>query len=521
MRLTYKLSLGMATALTIALGIDDLVGVRRSMSDYEADVLEDAARHARTLAGLVPTLDGSPGEAGAIREVETSNRVNADVQARWISLSGLHTDPSLPLSGSECEVLRRGKPVVRFVDGAGAARLATAFSPALADDRVVGVIQVTRPAKLRSDLVVRRASRALTTSLFVFIGLWGATAWFAFRGIVRPILQLAAKAERAGQGDFDTPLVLNTHDELTPLAEALNAMCSKLAAARDREREEAQVRLATMNQLRKTDRLATVGRLAADLAHELGTPLNVITERTKMARADNLNPSNSSRTYDIILDQTARITAIVRQLLNYSRQRPFRRVRTNLRQLLESTLELLEPIADKKGIAFELAGPSVAAASVDESQIGQVFVNIIMNGIQAMDRPGTISLNLQRRRGAVTPPQQLPTIIAIGPRPGGNVSAEPPLAKTSPAQLAPNSEAPLDREYWTMAVNDQGAGISQSNLSHLFEPFFSTKPEGQGTGLGLSIVQGIVFEHGGWVAVSSQQGHGSTFTVALPVAEST
>jgi len=519
MRLTYKLSAGVATALAIALGIEAFVDVRRSLSDDEAEILEDAARQARTLAGLVPLHWSALGDAEAMREVELSNRVSSDVQARWITSSQLLADAALPLNGDERAALRLGRPVAHFEDGVDAVRRATAFSPVLVGSEVPGVVQVTRPASLASDLLKRRVSRALDTSLFLFVALWGATAWFGVRWIVRPILRLAAKAERTGKGDFGTPLVLNTHDELTPLAEALNAMCAKLAAARDREREEAQIRLVTMDHLRKADRLATVGRLAAALAHEVGTPLNVIAERTKMARAGELDPSSLHRTYDIILEQTARITTIVRQLLRYSRQQAPRRAATNLRPLLESTRELLQPIANKKAIEIRIEGPSVATASVDENQIGQVLVNVVVNGIQAMDRPGTISMTLQRQRGTVVARGQIPTVLALAPPPGGTVAVEPAVLHTGHGIPAPPSGAPPDREYWAIAVTDEGPGISADHLAHMFEPFFSTKPEGQGTGLGLSVVQGIVFDHGGCVAVSSQEGHGATFTVALPVAE--
>jgi signal transduction histidine kinase len=520
MRLAYKVSVGAGIAMLIALGVDTVAGVRQSMSDYESEVLDDAARQARTLSGLVPLIWDAQGDAGVVREVDASNQVNLDVRARWIPLSALVSEESLPLADEERAALRSGTPIVRFLDGTSSGRWATAFSPVMIDGKVAAAIQVTRPATLRSDLFGRRVLRALVTTLLLFVMSWGLTSWLGFRWILQPVSRLAAKAKRTGTGDFGTPLELNTGDELAFLAEALNSMCAELTAARDREKEDAQARLVAMEQLRRSDRLATVGRLAAEVAHEVGTPLNVIAERTKMARAGEVEPSDLRRTYDIILDQAERITKTIRQLLRFSRQRATQKTNTNLRTLLESVRELLEPIAKKKAIEIRVEGPEEAYACVDGGQIGQVLVNLVVNGMQAMQRPGTIALLLRRQSGAALAAERTgAAVVRMAPSHASGAVLQTPSERAGIGPQAPKWEPQPDGEYWAMAVQDQGTGISDDQRAHLFEPFFSTRPDGQGTGLGLSIVHGIVLEHGGWLAVSSEPGRGAIFTVSLPAGE--
>ncbi len=474
MRLSYKLSLGVAAALTVALGIDAVVEVRRSVSVYEEDLLNDNARQARTLSLSVAKLWRAFGDAGAIEALDATNSAFRDVQAQWISLRALLNNSSLRLSQEELDVLRSGMPIARFLDLGTTGRVATAFSPVVLDRTVYGVVQVSQAATLRSYLIARHASRALVTALLLLCISWACATLLGMNWVGRPVALLAAKATRTGKGDFGRPLVLDTNDELALLAETLNSMCAELAAAHQRLQLEVRARLSAMDQLRRTDRLATVGRLAAGLAHELGTPLNVVSERAKMARSGEVLPSDLPRTHDIIIEQTERITKIIRQLLDFARQQPPQKASINLRALLDSTRELLGPIAAKKSIELRIEGPRVANASVDNNQIRQVLVNLVMNAIQAMDHPGVIEMRLRRQTG---------------------------------------QEA---REHWALSVTDQGSGIPAAHLGQIFEPFFTTKAAGEGTGLGLSIVEGIVLEHNGTLDVASEPGKGATFTVTLP-----
>jgi len=257
----------------------------------------------------------------------------------------------------------------------------------------------------------------------------------------------------------------------------LNDASRELGASRERLERETQARLAALDQVRRADRLAAVGRIAAGLAHELGTPIHVLSERAKMARQGEVEPEDLPRTLDIIIEQAARIASTIRQVLDLARIEAPKRSRVNLRLLVDSTRELLAPLAHKKSIELVVDAPERAPAELDAGQIRQVLMNLVMNAIHAMPGPGQIWLRLRSTPG-------------------------------EPAAEGAGS--------WVIEVEDQGVGIALENLGRVFEPFFTTKAVGEGTGLGLSIAAGIVHEHGGSISVDSVLGKGSKFQVRLP-----
>jgi signal transduction histidine kinase len=303
------------------------------------------------------------------------------------------------------------------------------------------------------------------------------------------VQKLVEKAERIGKRDFEGPLELETKDEFALLAETLNEASRELAASQERIESETRARLEALDQVRRADRLVSVGRIAAGLAHELGTPIHVVSERAKMARQGEVEPADMPRTLDIIIEQTARIASTIRQVLDLARLEAPNRSTVNLRLLLDGARELLGPLAQKKSIEIAVVGPEQAPALLDSSQIRQVLMNLVINAIHAMNRPGTIELSLRE---------------------------EHEQGQHASAGAAPGRADAPDGDVWVIDVVDQGTGIAPENLGKIFEPFFTTKPVGEGTGLGLSIVAGIVQEHGGSIRVSSVQGQGSTFSVRLP-----
>jgi len=178
------------------------------------------------------------------------------------------------------------------------------------------------------------------------------------------------------------------------------------------------------------------------------------------------------------------ITAIIRQLLDFSRRRGPSLGPGDLRPLAGRTVELLASLARKRGVVIAVDAPEGAVtAQIDPGQIQQVLANLVVNGLQAMPSGGRLTLRLGRRY------------------------ATPPSDVDGPAG-----------EYATITVEDQGDGIVQEDLPRIFEPFFTTKDVGEGTGLGLSVAYGIVREHGGWIDVESTPGAGSRFTCFLRMA---
>jgi signal transduction histidine kinase len=275
------------------------------------------------------------------------------------------------------------------------------------------------------------------------------------------------------------------------LGSALNDMCDQLAEQRSRINEEASQRIAAIRQLRHADRLGTVGRLAAGVAHEMGTPLNVVSGRAELIASGRLSGDDTRRSAEIIRAETERITKIVRELLDFARRGTPARSRVDLIPLLQQTIRLLEPVTGKRSVEMVLeAATRQAVAEADPAQIQQVFTNLLMNAAQSMPDGGAVEVSVDR-------------VTTV--RPGES----------------DGSSGPADRAagpFWKVDVRDQGVGIDPGDLEHLFEPFFTTKDVGEGTGLGLSIAYGIVQDHDGWIDVTSEPGRGSCFSVFLPAA---
>jgi signal transduction histidine kinase len=231
--------------------------------------------------------------------------------------------------------------------------------------------------------------------------------------------------------------------------------------------------------LRHTDRLATVGKLASGVAHQLGTPLNVVSIRAKMIGSEAHVSDGVRDAARIIAEQADRMTEIIRRLLDFSRRRSVSRGRRELGPVVSRTLELIGPVAQKRRVAVEqtLADAPVFV-EIDEAQLQQALANIVLNGIQAMEAGGRLR-------------------VRVGQRSAHRLRDDPPA------------------EHAFVAVEDEGPGIAPERLAELFEPFFTTKAPGQGTGLGLSVAEGIVEDHGGWIDVTSEPGHGACFTVYL------
>jgi signal transduction histidine kinase len=285
--------------------------------------------------------------------------------------------------------------------------------------------------------------------------------------VARPVRALTAMSDRIARGDLSARLELRQHDELATLARSLNYMATQLEAA--------------MAQVRHADRLATVGTLAAGVAHELGTPLNVAGGTARAIATKEVSGDEALEAARTIEEQTRNMSGIIRQLLDFARRRPPQKEVTNVSDLAARTLEMVRPLSEKRGVVLVFAGGDDSSAEVDEGQIGQAITNLVMNGVQAMPSGGRLSVRVTTAR--LRPP------VDVGPE---------------------------ERDFVQIAVHDEGAGIAADVLPHVFEPFFTTKRVGEGTGLGLSVSYGLVREHGGWISVESAPDRGATFTIHLP-----
>jgi len=307
-------------------------------------------------------------------------------------------------------------------------------------------------------------------------------AYIHYRFIGNPLRLLHDKARRAGEGDFSAPLILQQHDEIGDLAAEINAMCQRIAEANQRLALETEARITALEQLRHTDRLATVGRLAAGVAHELGTPLNVVSARAQLIETNVRSEQDVGHHARIIGEQADRMTEIIQQLLDFSRRRTAKPGLANLQPVVTHTLDLLSSAAERSHVVLESEAPAEPLlAYIDQNQLQQALTNIILNGVHSMPNGGPLRVRLAVQQ-ACPPPDT-----------GGQ-----------------------EGDYFCISVTDQGTGIPREQLPRIFEPFFTTKGVGEGTGLGLAVAHGIVAEHGGWITVESVVGKGSCFSIFLP-----
>jgi len=485
MKLTAKIvSLWMAGTL-IVVGLGTFFAIRHDMRLLQDDMRADAVEIGRTLAPLIQDAWRTSGEKRALQLLADADRENHQVDVRWVWLEGASDGAQeATLSADDRQAIHNGGTViVEERDAAGRGYLHT-YVPVPVSSARTAAIELTnsldgldrlalaaiwRFAAIGAVLVVLSASAAS------LIGLWL---------VGRPLQQLTEKTRRAGCGDLSNPVDLKNADELAELGVALNLMCNQLAAARERLRTEAEARIAALEQLRHADRLKTVGRLASGMAHELGTPMNVVLARAELIGLE--APSESAvASAKIIKAQIQQMSAMIRQLLDFGRRGRAHAQTRDLGELCEQTVQLLDPLAKRQSVTLELIPSKLPVpADVDGSQIQQVLSNIIENAIHAMPDGGTVTVRVEP-----------------GPfEPVGNARS----TGTSCARVA---------------IEDQGVGIPAENLEHIFDPFFTTKDVGKGTGLGLSIAFGIVQDHGGWIEVSSTPQVGTRFLIYLPRAE--
>jgi signal transduction histidine kinase len=252
-----------------------------------------------------------------------------------------------------------------------------------------------------------------------------------------------------------------------------------------------------VTELQNANRLATVGRLTAGLAHEFGTPLGVVLARAQMIISDDAGPDEMRADAEAIIQQVKRMTQMCREVLDYARPKPQVHVLTDLAALARHLLVLLTPEARKRGVKLGIEGSQEAQfVSGDESKLTQIITNLVINALQAMPPAGAPARTLAPRQN---------TVVLRIEKVRARSAARPP-------------DAP-EQSYACFRVEDTGTGISAADLPHIFESLFTTKKEGEGTGLGLAVSSHIAHEHGGWISVTSEEHRGSCFALHLPLIE--
>lgn len=287
------------------------------------------------------------------------------------------------------------------------------------------------------------------------------------RQISRPIRHLVDASQQLANGNLETRVEPTSRDELGKLSYRFNQMAEAL-----RQRDE-RLKEFTKRKIMESERLATIGQLAANVAHELNNPLQGIVTYSSLLLEKDICDEPARRNIEKISIQANRCREIIRGLLDFSRQKKPQKTLTDINALLRRCVSLVENQALFHNITVaQNLDESLPMIVVDPSQIERVFLNLIINAAEAMEDGGTLALT-----------------TSYG----------------------------LNAQSMEIEVKDSGHGISIENMQRIFNPFFTTKEISHGVGLGLAISYGIVNEHNGEITVESEIGKGATFTVSLPI----
>jgi two-component system, NtrC family, sensor kinase len=340
-------------------------------------------------------------------------------------------------------------------------------------------------ARLAPLLIAGAWILAMATVVFVAFG-----AWLLRRRVAAPLAELAHGTRRVAAGDLSARLRPWGPTELAELASAFNRMAESLEADRA-ALERAQESLA------RGRRLASVGQLAAGVAHEVGNPVAAILGYAEMCQRDREAPERTRELGERIGEEALRIRTLVREMLDLSRPDALSLARSDTAELVERLVERLRPQPLLAGIELSLSlEPGLPAVDVDARRIEQIFVNLVENAAHAL-------------RGTPSPR------IGVAARRTRD-PARPARRATDRPDESHAGERALDSV--AISVTDNGPGIEAEHLPYVFDPFFTTKDPGEGTGLGLWNAHRLAELLGGRLEVASQSGR-TCFNLVLPAAD--
>lgn len=465
-----------------------LMSLRQYEISLENALREDLQAHAVTLRiALEEELedDFAAGNLADTQKLIDRLRANTEIYAvllfdkneELIAQSTPLTDESLRHPPELKSVLQTGESrnIVRFVDEK---KFASTILPVQIKSETIGAVELVKPLSLiDKDIFYARLYWLLT--IFLLLAVIFTIVFFVLRrNLSAPINLLLSAAEAVGRGDFEHHVkITERRDEIGRLAVQFNRMAVSLGEQSRAAHEETENRLLLERELRHSEQLAVVGRLAAGVAHELGAPLNVIDARAEqILNKPDIAVEKSTRNLQIIRSNVARITHLVRQLLNLARPFNLNLTEINLTKSLARTVENIEINAQNANVEIEFSADENLSVKADGEYLQQVWTNILTNSLQEMSGGGKI-------------------VITIA----STVCDDAPLARVE--------------------IFDTGKGISDENFAYLFDPFFTTKDIGKGTGLGLPIAKRIIEEHGGKIKAENQPSAGALFKIYLPIYE--
>ena len=351
--------------------------------------------------------------------------------------------------------------------------------------KTVGILYVGLLEKAYTSIrnkVVFTFMIVATLGFFLIVGI----SYLITSTITRPLSEMVSVTQSIATGDLERRIKVKSKDEIGQLGLSFNRMVASLRKMRaeleewantleQKVKERTEELAAMQNTLVQSQRLASLGKLAAGIAHEINNPLGGILVLSSLVVEDLKDDDPHRENLQEVIKQTMRCRDIVKGLLQFSRQEEGKTEYVKVNDILNNTLSLIEKqalfhnIEVVKNLDVEL--PYILG---DNSQLQQVFINVILNAVQAMKEIGTLTINTSHDK---------------------------------------------KNDMVVIEISDTGCGIPEESIDRIFDPFFTTKEVGEGTGLGLSIAYGIVTKHHGRMRVKSKLGEGSTFTVKIPAVE--
>jgi two-component system, NtrC family, sensor kinase len=496
MNLGTKLILSLVAVIVLVMAVHGYLSIQQDQENIERELTVGMRGFARILqAGLRQTIADKPDLKETHRFIDTAaprgnihGVIVYDLSGAAVAHSASirygtdfpELDPTPIKKLNPRTVLQSGKGIDGYIREQKAL-LYYRIEPIVdSGNQLRGAVVLARHGYGTFATVERRRNRILMTTSVLIILLSLLVLILVRRRVTQPINQLIRRIKEISQGEREQ-VEIKGRDEVASLAREFNLMCQKLQESHARLVGEQQEKLKLEHELRHSERLASVGRLAAGLAHEIGTPLAIIGGRSEYLLRRSRSPEELKDNLGVIRSQSDRIAAIVRQLLEFSRRREPVFQPVDLLGLLENVKYLLAHQLREKDIRVETTGlNTLPKISADPELLQQIFINLYSNSLHALGPGGVIKIGAE--------------ITARG------------IIQASPAA----------GHRLRISFEDNGAGIAPEHIGRVFDPFFTTKDVGEGIGLGLSVSYGIIQEHGGDIQVESEPGSFTRFIIYLP-----
>lgn len=487
MRLSLSIGLWLTAAVLILLGGHGWIQLREEEADLDAAARRELTLVATAIRSTVENAirdDQEPDVTALLEQLEVKDPA-FDVFV--IGDGGIVLGNSWGAGGNlgKARDLARaaGAHDALLVEEPSTGELA-AVAPLRIDGATVGRLVVIRPTNaLAADLNDERRAIALSVGLLIIALLL--IIWAVVRLRVHlPMGRIIAGVRQIRSGELSTRIALPGKDEFAELAREFDAMTGSLEQARLDLSRAAEARERLETEMQRANKLAIVGEIAATLAHEIGSPLQVLNGRARDLAAREDLPKDAIRSATVLVEQTDRVHHIVERLLDVARRKAPELVELDIRNLVQRMVELVSTHLRRKGVRLEFDCEDVPRCQGDPAQVQQVVLNLLQNAMRATERDGIIRVTV----------------------------AESSFTRRSEVQ---------PRRSVVIAVEDTGSGIPEAILDQVFEPFFTAwtgDHEPKGTGLGLAVVKSIVKDHGGSVSASaSSSGRGARIVVHFPV----